>query len=471
MRNKFWEKRIPTLLGLIMIFFSVGVTSYLVKTGTSFIGRASPPETPENVRITNISSNSFAVSYSTADQVLGSLSYGKDKDMGTTVIDDRDQQTGNLNTHKIHYITVRNLTPSTKYYFSITSGQTTFLNSAQPFEVTTGSQVDASPSDQQPVVGKLVLENGNLPQEAILYLTIPGAQTLSTLAKTDGSYLIPLNSMLNKDLVSYFNFSQDPVIQMLAIDDTGSTSNILLRLKQINPIPAITLSKDFDFSIDTSPVASSSAGSGFPSFSASPSSNINAQIITPKKNETFTDPQPVFKGKALPGEDVKIIIHSAENIETSIKADSKGSWSYRPESPLSPGIHTITISSRDSAGIIKTLTQSFTVYAQGTQVDQPATPSATPIITLTPTNIPSPTISLLTPTMTPTSALTPTLTPTTAFTPTPTFIPIATITPTPKPIISAPGSSSLISAAITVITTTVIGIGLFLLTRGGSLPL
>lgn len=145
MRNTIWEKRIPTLLGIFFIGISVILTSILVKQGVIFIGKAAPVYTPRNVRITNVTDSAFTVSYFTDEKIVGSINYGKDQKYGQVARDDRDQQAGSLTPYKIHNITLRNLSPLTKYYFSITNGDETFLNNDVAFEASTDVAIDSSP--------------------------------------------------------------------------------------------------------------------------------------------------------------------------------------------------------------------------------------------------------------------------------------------------------------------------------------
>jgi len=108
----------------------------------------------------------------------------------------------------------------------------------------------------------------------------------------------------------------------------------------------------------------------------------------------------LFSGTALPNGTVKITIHSDEGIEVTVTADGLGNWTYRPERELSPGEHTITISTKDSAGTTRFITRAFSIFEEGSQVTEAATPSATP--TFSPTVTPVPTIV---PTNTPTPPL------------------------------------------------------------------
>ncbi len=450
MRRKFWEKRIPTLLGILLITVSVGITTFFVNQGVIYKSNATSPQEPQNLRITNITDNSFTVSYVTNSQTVGSLNFGKNNTLGQNVSDDRDQ--GTLTNHTVHNITVTSLSPQTKYYFTIISGGQTYTNNGQLFEVTTGPLL-SSPDKQQTITGKVLLSNGNPPQEGVVYLTTENSDILSTLTKPDGSYSFSINLLRTKDLSSYYNFDQNTLIKMLAWGETSS-SNVVFSFSQTQTIPTIILSKDYDFREGQVPLASISAAlENFPTFStASASGSYKPAILSPKKGQEFTDQQPVFKGTALPNQNVEIIINSDQQIQTSIKSDSTGNWNFRPSAPLDPGTHTITILTKTASGILTTVTQSFVVYAAGQQIN-PAVPSGTPTPTPTPVQI---------------AVITSTPTPTPTLTPTPTeFIAVTqTASPSASPLPPA-GSPFIITAGILGIFIALIGGLLFLLTRGG----
>lgn len=448
MKDSLWNKRIPTLLGLSMISIGIFVTSVLVQTGVITIGQAAPPENPENVRITNITATSFTVSYTTEAKVLGSLSYGTTSDYGSVGFDDRDQRNNTSGSYNLHYITVKNLKPETQYFFAITSGKDTYLHDDVPFQAKTGPILKEEPPQQSPASGKVLLPTGNAPNEAIVYISSMGTETLSAFT-SNGSFILPLNSLRNENLTAYATLPKDQKLNGLIIG-FHQKSAILLLATQINPIPPITLSQDYDFTLQTTPLASPSAQTSFPSFIATISNNT-PQILTPKNDQGFSDAQPLFKGTAEPGEDVQIIVHSEEEIEKTVTADKNGSWSFRPDQNLSPGEHTITIITRDASGILKTIMRPFTVYAQGSQVSQSATPSATlaPIPTIAPTVIP--TVSLPTPTPTVFVQQSPT--------------PALGVPKTKGGEPEAPGSSSTMILGFTAIITTSFGVFLFLFAR------
>ena len=464
MRNNFWDKKIPTILGMLIITIGVGITTFLVSQSTLFKSNASLSDQPKDVRITNIADTSFTVSYATDSQVPGSLNYGKDKSLGQSALDDRDQQSGNLANYNMHNMTVRLLSPQTQYFFTITSGQDSFSNNGQPFTVTTGPAL-TNPPDQTPMTGKIILPDGTAPSEALVYITMDGAQVISTLTKSDGSYILPLNSLRTTDNSAYYTFPADASIKILAIGNSLS-SNASLSLGQIHPVPTITLSKNYDFKTGGALATASATLESFPSFESTSSAKTSSPaILTPKENQSFTDQQPLFKGTGLPGENVTIVIHSTP-IQTRVTTDAQGNWSYRPTTPLTPGNHTISITTTNSAGILQTISQPFVVYAAGQQTNPPA-PSVTPTpgVSLPPS--PSPTPSLkVTPTLTPTPTATPTVVPfNTAITPSPSQTQTKggiVISPTNK-LLPPTGNPSIITVGIVGTAITVIGGLLFLL--------
>ena len=444
--NNIGNKRIPTLFGLLAIVAGIAITSFLTKTGVNFIGQASPSDEPKNVQISNVTDTSFTASYTTDGKVFGSLSVGQNASLGTTVLDDRDKT---LTAHNTHVMTVKNLNPQTSYLFSIISGQNTYLKNGVLYDVKTGPPLDLSLStERRNLSGKIVMPDGSNGSNKVIYLNIAGAQTLSTLTKLDGSYNLPLNSIKTANLASYYDLLPEEVAK-LSIFGNSVSSQASIRIVDISDVPTITLSKNYDFTISNSPLqdstATPSANQVFPSTAPS-SSNTTPQILTPKKDQGFSDDQPLFKGKATPNGDVEISIHSDGNISARVVADHNGNWNYRPDTSLTPGTHTITIKTKDSFGILKTITQQFTVYASGSQVRESATPSAT----LTP--IPTPTLTI-TPvaTITPTEIITPSQTPTS--------------TPTPTTILPPAGSSTLPTIGILGATLIFIGAFLFIFTR------
>jgi hypothetical protein len=434
MKHKFLDTKIPTLLGIFLIVIGLTLTTLLTGKETVFQTRAQVKNQPTDVRITNITNNSFTVSYKTSDPTNGSVNFGTSNSLGQAAYDQRDlpEKIQNL---AIHSITVSGLSPATKNYFSIISGGETYLNNNQNFEVVTAPTISSSASNNT-AIGKVILPDSTPPKEAIVYVTADNSQVLSSLVESNGSYKISLSNLLTSDLSQYYNLSENSIIKMLVLDKS-LTSNIILYYSQINNIPLITLSKNYDFRYQEQENASSSVNfESFPSLQSTNSSKLySPKITTPQKDQGFSSEKPLFKGTGVPNQKIQIIIHSNEQIQVNVSTDSNGNWSYTPTTPLSPGNHNITIIARDVSGILKTITQSFVVYAQ----DIP-----TPTITQTPTLI-----LTLTPTPTPYDFLTSSV----------------SATPSQKPL-PPTGNESILAVGIIGIVIFLSGSLLFLLAKG-----
>lgn len=449
MRKTIWDKRIPTLLGIFVIALSIGVTSYLVGQNTFFQGHASPVSTPQNIRITNISDTSVTISYITPGSVIGTLNFGKDTNLGQTITDDRDKD--QIKEHKIHTFSINNLSPSTRYFFAILSGQESFLNSGAPYQLTTGPALKAL-GNAGFIVGKVVTPDGKNPNEAEVFAISDGAAPLSTNVKSDGTYTISLETLRKDDLSSYLSLKSSSIIKLLVVSDSGSSS-VQIQVKGINNVPVIVLSQDYDFAQDESnPTPNPSPSENFPKISQGKSGD-SPKILTPTDNQGFSNQTPTFKGKGIPNDKVKIIIQSNEAIQTDVTVDSSGNWSFQPTTNLSPGQHTITITAKDALGILKTISKTFTVTSAEAALAPTPTPTSTPI----PLGSPAPSS---TPTATPT--LSPLPTPVASSLPSPTPISLVTPLPTPSSVLLPATGSNDIPTGILGISAAVAG-GIFLL--------
>lgn len=493
MKNSFLNKRIPSLLALLFLALSVGMISWFGRTYTELRSKASGGETPTNMMISNISDTSFTISYTTSNKVIGAISYGPDLKLGQVGLDDRDKNTGKTSIRQVHYMTISRLNPGTKYYFTIQSGEKNFLNNNLPFEVTTSpslqpragleqgnASASADLSNDTSVTGNILFLDGTLPTEGIVYLSTDDSQLLSALIKNDGTYFLDINSLRSANLTRYAVVGDDTILRII-IQNSTDISRVAVRASNAASIPPVTLSKDYDFTIDTSfadftasgsaplveasPSATLSPGAKTPGFPSFPSVGASGPaILAPKAEEKFIDQQPLFHGTAAPNAIVVISIESTENIQTSVKADEFGTWQFRPGSPLSPGEHVITIRSLDVSGIERTIKRQFTVFAEGSQFTEPSVSPAnpTPTASATPTLVPTRPITI-TPTTIPAPTITPTPTLVITITPTPKSAPATpTITPRPTSLpIAPPGNSSLFLGGVLAVLSITAGFMLF----------
>src|SRR3989344_1129193 len=127
MKTIFLTKRLPTLIALIILFSSIWATSFLIKRGVITIGKASESNSPNNIKIVNITESSFSVVFTTLDTTKAVLHYGKTQELGTVVYDIRDASSKQTGTYYSHMFTVNNLNQQTIYKFSLIAEGKTYL--------------------------------------------------------------------------------------------------------------------------------------------------------------------------------------------------------------------------------------------------------------------------------------------------------------------------------------------------------
>lgn len=454
-QKKIIDKQLPSYAGFFILIAALGITLILSGNALIFISRAAVGSDPNNVQISNLSDTSFTISYTTNASSVGTISYGTDSTTPNIALDDRDQNASGSAEYLVHYITIKNLTPSTKYYYVIDSGSQKLENNGAPFEITTEATLSSTISAQQVLSGTVAQSDGSVPSEGIVYVSSDDSQQLAGLINPDGTYQIPLDQMRTSTGTDSATLTPDTILQLQATTPTQN-STVKLLASEAGQVPKIVISQNYDFTLGTSQQASTSgeiaSGSAFPVLST-PAPVSSPDISIPTQNQTFSDQQPLFQGMALPNTEVDITIQSQEEISAKLQSDTSGIWQFRPPVSLAPGNHTVTIKSVDATGILQTISRSFTVYASGSQFIEPSvspiasSASASPTIALTPTEMPTPTL-LPSPTATPTAEPTkPELSPT-----------VSTKTPLPKT-----GSSVLIFGILGAISTISIGALLFLI--------
>lgn len=460
-KNTIWNRPIPRVFGIFVLLFSLLTIFWLSGNVVLFGAKAALGNNPKDIQVSNITDKSLTVSFVTDSAVNGTLSYGTSTELGDVALDIRDKESPSP--QSVHFITLNNLNPNTKYFFTLASGDGIFKNGEIPFEITTAKTLTETPQSPTTVSGTVTLDGNLVPEEAIAYLKTTGSQTISALIKSDGSYSIELKNLLKEDLSGQVDLKPESKLE-LRIVDPKSESNISTLLVDAASVPPVILSKNYDFTqanLSTATSSESAQITGFPIPVGTETAITGPAILTPKSEQKFSDQQPLFEGKAEPGADVEITIES-DPIVATVQSDENGNWEFRPDTKLEPGTHKITIKTLDINGILKTITRSFTVQAQGSQFTEP---SVSP--TQKPTVAPSPTPTVPLTTATPSASPTSTTAPTPTVSPTaviivPTSIQVTVPVTSPTPIITTPpipdSGSSVLLFGLTGISI-LIGIG------------
>ena len=405
--------RLPTILGLLFVLGAIAGGVILIKQGPSLFIKASPTLTPNQLKITNVSDTSFTVSWLTEQSTSGFIKYGTDNNLSFTAADDRDQLSGKTGEFISHHITVKSLKPLTNYFFKVGSDGKIFDNNGQPYQLTTATVSKGSPPANDVAYGTVVDQNSNPVEGAIIYLSLANANPASTLTKSSGSWVIPLNLVRSADLSSWASYDKEASIEEIFVQAASlGTATVVATTKNDSPMPKIILGQNFDFrkvaeekitaqpSITPTPEATEASKFTVEQLATPSASTSSAQvkILNPEQDEKLNSQKPEFLGTGPVGETLTITVQSPATYSGTVKVDSKGNWQWTPPASLEPGEHTITVSYKDKNGLLQKIARTFIVLASG-ESNLPAM-TATPSGIATPSPIPTTKIASGSPTPT-----------------------------------------------------------------------
>ncbi|RJR25949.1 hypothetical protein C4578_00600 [Candidatus Microgenomates bacterium] len=417
MKKYLQPKHLPIPIGLAILILGLVAGIFAINRVQNFSTKASPEDTPLQLKITNVGQSSFVVSWATSQETSGSLTVGETKETGEIKKDIRDTESTFIKS-RVHFVIVDGLKPQTKYYFKVVSNGRAFDNSGKPYEVTTA--LPSIPEDNDIAQGRILDPIGSPLPDALVYLSMANAVEQAALTDKNGHWMIPLATARTLDLQSVSNYDRNAQIIEITVKKGMETATATLTTASDNPAPDITIGKNHNFLEEgATPQTSSETKttinqSGFQAPTSVPFTQEELIILSPSENENLNTIIPEFIGKGPEGQELTIEVESNQKITSSVKVGSNGEWKWSPKTPLEPGEHRIIVSYLEN-GVIKKVSRSFVVLATG-ESDLPsftATPSGeTASLTITPTTAlassPSPTVKS-SPTLQPTTKLSPTV--------------------------------------------------------------
>jgi len=409
------KNKIPTIIGILLLIFGIAAGTLLVQNRQIFKLGASPQSSPTDVRITNITDASFTVSWVTDKNTGGFVSWGESENsLNKTELD----EIGEMN--ETHSVTIQGLDENKTYYFEISSDGGKYDNNGIPWQVTTGPKLPA-PSGTNSIAGSVLTATGSPAQNAIVYVTLAGASPLSTTTSQNGSWVLPISSARDQNLNSLIVINETTTLIEISVQ-AGSRGVATAQIypASAKPTPPIVLGQTQDFknlppsettgvpkaNISLPTEASPSSGFEVPEESAT-SSAETVTLESIDEGEVITSTEPEFFGEGPPGTIISITVES-EPVNDSVTVPFSGDWNWSPPDDLEEGSHKITLSWRDSSGILRTLTRTFIVQAaEGPAFESTpsgSSPTPSPTASPSPSLSPSPTASAA-PTTTPVSTL------------------------------------------------------------------
>lgn len=389
---------IPTLIGVILAIAGLATGLWVLRSPIGGLVRATVEETPQNLKVTNITDNSLVISWTTQKATSGYVQYGEaGKGPDLVVSDDRDQEKGSIGNYFTHLVTMVGLKGSTKYEFRLGSGKAKYDNQGKPYEISTGV-VLRNPPAADVAYGQATTAAGEPAEGGIVYISLPGTVPQATLVKSSGSWVIPLATARTTDLTSFAAYDLQNSQEEIKVEGGPlGVATIVITTGKDSPVPEIVLGQDKDYvsrgneSVEP-PVVEQDGVSKFSAELFGPVTEATGSglvLLTPKFGERVNSSQPEIIGKAPAGSTITVEIHSDALITGTTIADKNGNFSYSVPEDLSPGEHTVTISMIVD-GIIKKVSKKFVVEAAENS-DAPAF-SATGSGKLKPSPSPTPTL-------------------------------------------------------------------------------
>ncbi len=381
------EKRIPTVLGIILLVGTIYLTTRLVGSSQSSFIKASQSCDPINPQITNKTDRSATISFTTSDDCLSSLNidnytYQNSKEKG-----------------KIHYFEADKLEANKNYEFVIIVDGKRFKSNNYIFETAQKPTKDIPVSNL--AWGRVFTPDNSPATEAIVYLNIPGASPLSALVTSSGHWNVSLAVSYNEGLSDWFSITNNIEEEIIVIAPNYPSTQIVSNTSRNNPVPDIILGQN-NFSSPQAIVETVLPQESLIDTDINLISDKPLDIINPKTNETLNSLKPDFFGTASPNSKLKIKVESPVTIDDEINVDSTGEWNWSPPKNLTPGEHTITVTD-DKNNLI---TRKFIVMAA--ESSQPVFSASESAQIVTPTLTPTTTPAVLTITPVPTKKITPT---------------------------------------------------------------
>lgn len=420
------RKSIPTFIGLFILILGLAAGLVGIRGTQIFRLGASTDFSPQDVVTSNVSDNSFTVSWVTGKEALSFVKWGTSQNS----LDKKEDGAGKKPVF-VHSISISALSPNTNYFFKINSGGNDFDDDGKPWEVLTGPAL-APPEKTNLVSGSVLTATGAPVADALVFLSVGGGAILSTTTSQNGNWVIPLSQARIQNFSAFANINDATTLLDIVVN-AGPTGFATAQIfpQSARSAPPIILGEVNDFK--NAPV-SSSAGqpkaqvqvpgqteqkSGFNVEGTSGSTSKEAVTLeSHKAGEVITSTKPEFFGQGPAGETITITVES-EAQTTTVTIPKSGDWKWSPPKELTEGSHKIKITWRDNQGILRTIDRTFVVQAaegpafESTPSGTPAAagsalPSATPKASPTATASATPTPTL-NPEVTNSGVLTPTI--------------------------------------------------------------
>ena len=201
------DKKIPTPITIAVVLLLIFFLARLF--GSVSVPSRASKKIVKKLNVVSPSQNQVGILWQTDERETGWVIYGQnERVLNNIALDERDLQ-NKRNLFYNHLSLLKNLQPDTRYFYKIVSNdQLIEEKDGKAFSFATASNLALS-SNLNPAYGKVIRENGEPLENAIVTLSFDKAYSLVALSKTTGEWLLPLNLILNKSRLNVQTVNQE----------------------------------------------------------------------------------------------------------------------------------------------------------------------------------------------------------------------------------------------------------------------
>jgi hypothetical protein len=211
-----YQKKQLTIV--IILVIGIPLTLFAGFKAVQWFTSANADTRPHNIVLSNITTNSAVISWTTESKQRGSVVTILDGSQQSTVTDKRGNSRRNT-----HYVQIKNLEPGTEYDFKIISGDDTYKGAQNSDFTFTTANIGTETPVPKPIHGEL---GGNSGEDAVIYVLTKDKSTypVAVYPSDNGNWLLDLSllrKISDRSLYTVTDSTELVIIAISGVDDGG----------------------------------------------------------------------------------------------------------------------------------------------------------------------------------------------------------------------------------------------------------
>lgn len=236
--------KIPTLVGLSLLIIAILLGMVLFKLNQRSSEQTHLIYTPKNIQVVNVNSSQATIIWQTTTKTTGSILWGTTNSLGTSQDDDRDSSTKEA--RLTHFVTIKNLTADTNYFFKIKVENFTYPDQTMQFK--TPKKKLNSISANKPLSGTILDSRLQPTDEALILFSVNQSAPIVTFTTAGGNFLLPLSPLFSNDFKEQLDLPEQGSATLTAFKGTLSSQVIIALPLVSQTLPPIILGQNLDLS-------------------------------------------------------------------------------------------------------------------------------------------------------------------------------------------------------------------------------